>query len=383
MAEENDSQEERSLDPSERRIQKAREEGQYPQSKDLTTFAMLAVLPVALLAFGPLLMSQMVRLVKQGLTFGSPDQITDRIMQWGAGALLAFLGVFMLIILPLWIISMLSPLSLVAFKPYFVFRFNASRLDPISGMARMFSVNTLVELVKNIFKATLLLSVGLTYLVGLWGSFSLIVNQDLSTVLTQSYNLMLYGFLFLLIPMVLIAFGDAFFQWLNFRKRMRMTQEEMKQEIKESEGSPEIRARIRQKQRQLSTSRMMAAIEKADVVLANPDHYSVAIRYDQDKMAAPVVVAKGMDDVALRIQDVARDHQVPIARIPPLARLMYAHLEIGEAIPAQLFESVAKVLAWAYEMREDMSSGKDLPEIGPLPELPETRVQRAMASRAA
>ena len=378
MAEENDKDEERSLDPTERRLQKAREEGQLPQSRDLTTFAMLAVVPMALLAFGPLLMDQMVRMVKGGLTFGAPGRIVDDIMLWGSGSLLAFCGVLLLIVVPLWIISFLSPLTLVAFRPYFVFRFNTNRLDPISGMGRMFSVNTLAELVKNIFKASLLLAVGFTYMLGLWGSLTMLANQDINIAFAESYKLILYGFLFLLMPMIVIAFGDTFFQWFNFRKQMRMSQEEMKQEIKESEGSPEMRARIRQKQRQLSTSRMMAAIEKADVVLANPDHYSVAIRYDQEKMAAPVVVAKGSDDIALRIQEIAKDHQVPIARIPPLARLMYSRLEIGEAIPFQLFEAVAKVLAWAYEMKNE-AANLDLPDVGPLPELEPTKFQRARA----
>jgi flagellar biosynthetic protein FlhB len=378
LAEENDKDEERLLDPTERRLQKAREEGQLPQSRDLTTFAMLTVVPMAFLAFGPLLMDQMVRMVKGGLTFGPPTQILDDIALWGAGSLLAFCGVLLLVVVPLWIISFLSPLALVAFRPYFVFKFNGNRLDPISGIGRMFSVNTLAELVKNIFKASLLLAVGLTYLLGLWGSLTMIANQDINIAFAESYRLIIYGFLFLMIPMVVIAFGDTFFQWFNFRKQMRMSQEEMKQEIKESEGSPEMRARIRQKQRQLSTSRMMAAIEKADVVLANPDHYSVAIRYDQEKMAAPVVVAKGSDDIALRIQEIAKDNQVPIARIPPLARLMYSRLEIGEAIPFQLFEAVAKVLAWAYEMKNE-AGNLDLPDVGPLPELEPTKFQRARA----
>ena len=376
MAEENDKQEERTLEPSERRLEKAREEGQLPQSRDLTTFVMIAVLPIAVLAFGPLFMDQTVSLVKEGLTFGNPDQLFDHMGKWGLGSFLRFCLSILILMLPLWLVSIFSPLSLVSFKPYFVFKFNADRLDPIAGIGRIFSVNTLVELLKNILKASLLLGIGLTYLVGLWGSFSLIVNQDINAAFFESYKLISYGFLILLVPMILIAVADVFFQWFNFQKRMRMTQEEMKQEIKESEGSPELRAKIKQKQRQLSTSRMMAAIEKADVVLANPEHYSVAIRYDQEKMAAPVVVAKGMDAIALRIQDSAREHAVPIARIPPLARLMYAKLEIGEPVPFQLFEAVAKVLAWAYELKQE-NIEKDLPDIGPLPELSDSRIQRA------
>lgn len=378
MAEENDKQEERTLEPSERRLEKAREEGQLPQSRDLTTFVMIAVIPIALIAFGSMFLDYTVNLVRDGLSFGDPERLLDRISNWGLGSFFWFCVVVLMLMFPLWFVSLFSPLALVSFRPYFVFKFNTDRLDPIAGLGRIFSVNTLAELLKNILKASLLLGIGLTYLFGLWGSFSLIVNQDINAAFAESFRLISYGFLILLIPMILIAVGDVFFQWFNFQKQMRMTFEEMKQEIKESEGSPELRAKIKQKQRQLSTSRMMAAIEKADVVLANPEHYSVAIRYDQEKMAAPVVVAKGVDAIALRIQDSAREHAVPIARIPPLARLMYAKLEIGEPVPYQLFEAVAKVLAWAYELKQE-NIEKELPDIGPLPELADSRIQRATA----
>jgi flagellar biosynthesis protein FlhB len=378
LAEENDQQEERTLEPSERRLEKAREEGQLPQSRDLTTFVMIAVIPIALIAFGSMFLDYTVNLVRDGLSFGDPDRLLDRVRNWGFGSFFWFSVVVFMLMFPLWFVSLFSPLALVSFQPYFVFKFDANRLDPVAGLGRIFSINTLAELLKNILKASLLLGIGLTYLFGLWGSFSLIVNQDINAAFAESFRLVSYGFLILLIPMILIAVGDVFFQWFNFQKQMRMTYEEMKQEIKESEGSPEMRAKIKQKQRQLSTSRMMAAIEKADVVLANPEHYSVAIRYDQEKMAAPVVVAKGVDAIALRIQDSAREHAVPIARIPPLARLMYAKLEIGEPVPYQLFEAVAKVLAWAYELKQE-NIEKELPDIGPLPELADSRIQRATA----
>jgi len=157
-------------------------------------------------------------------------------------------------------------------------------------------------------------------------------------------------------------------QSYDFKKRMRMSYQEMQEELKESEGSPEVRARLRQRQRQLATSRMMSSIEKADVILVNPEHYAVALRYDQSKMLAPVVVAKGTDELALKIQQIAREFSVPIARIPPLARLMHQRMRVGEAVPAALFEAVAKVLAWAYEIRDH---GKEpaLPELGALPTL--------------
>jgi flagellar biosynthetic protein FlhB len=142
----------------------------------------------------------------------------------------------------------------------------------------------------------------------------------------------------------------------------------MKQEMKESEGSPEIKQRLRQRQRQIASSRMMSAIERADVVLANPEHYSVALRYDIEKMAAPIVIAKGADQVALKIQEIAREHDVPVAQIPPLARYLYSQLEIGEAIPMSLFEAIAKILAWAYEVKEAGGVEGEIPDVSFIPE---------------
>jgi flagellar biosynthetic protein FlhB len=176
------------------------------------------------------------------------------------------------------------------------------------------------------------------------------------------------GFLLLMAPLLLIAVGDGWYQWFNFRKEIRMSPEEMKQETKESEGSPEIKQRLRQRQRQIASSRMMAAIERADVVLANPEHYSVALRYDMQTMAASIVIAKGADQIALRIQELARENDVPIAQIPPLARYLYSQLEIGEAIPMSLFEAIAKVLAWAYEVKELGGAQGEIPEVSFIPE---------------
>jgi flagellar biosynthetic protein FlhB len=222
--------------------------------------------------------------------------------------------------------------------------------------------------VKTILKAFLVLGVGMAYLIALLGNVSTLVNQDFNLAVVNTSQLIFNGALLLLIPLILIAVGDAVFQRFNFMRQMRMSREEVKQEMKEMEGSPEIRAKLRQRQRQIAQSRMMSAIERADVVVANPDHYSIALRYDQATMLAPVVVAKGLDALALRIQDVAKEHQVPIARIPPLARLMYSRLEIGDPVPEQLFEAVAKVLAWAYELKRGTKDEADLPEIGTLPQ---------------
>jgi flagellar biosynthetic protein FlhB len=246
--------------------------------------------------------------------------------------------------------------------------FKLERLDFIAGFGRMVSLNALAELIKNIVKTALVLGIGIAYLVGLFAYIRSIVSQDFDSALLHTIYLILSGFLLLMVPLLLIAIGDGWYQWFNFRKEIRMSPEEMKQEMKESEGSPEIKQRLRQRQRQIASSRMMAAIERADVVLANPEHYSVALRYDIETMAAPIVIAKGADQIALRIQELARENDVPIAQIPPLARYLYSQLEIGEAIPMSLFEAIAKILAWAYEVKESGGAQGEIPEVSFIPE---------------
>ena len=368
MAESGDNSQERELEPSERRILRAREQGQLPQSRDIATFALLTVFIIFLIAAGPLLLQQLVLMTKSSFVFAEPVKLLDHIQDWTSGPLLVVLGVLSLVFLPVWLVGILAPLSLVNFRAYFAPQFDLNRLDFITGLGRMVSLNSLTELIKNILKTALVLGIGITYLVGLFVYIRTIVSQDFDSALLHTSYFILNGFLLLMVPLLLIAIGDGWMQWFNFRKQIRMSPEEMKQEMKESEGSPEIKQRLRQRQRQIASSRMMSAIERADVVLANPEHYSVALRYDIEKMAAPIVIAKGADQVALRIQEIAREHDVPVAQIPPLARYLYSQLEIGEAIPMSLFEAIAKILAWAYEVKESGGVEGEVPDVSFIPE---------------
>lgn len=364
---EDTSDEDRVLEPTQQRLDKARREGQFPQSRELTTLLVLLVVTVGIVGFGQQVLGLWVELVRQGLTLGEPDALFDHLAQWALGPLLQMvlqlLGFFVLV----WLLSVLGPLALVRLQPVLAFRLNFERLDPIAGLGRMFSLQTLMELAKNILKVMLVYGIGVAYLLSLFGGLGFLAMRDLQQALGFTGEILRKGVLYLLVPILLVAIADTFWQWLSFRRRMRMSLHELKEELKESEGSPEIRAKLRQRQRQMASARMMSALEKADVVLVNPDHYAVALRYDADRMAAPIVVAKGLDDLALRMQDIARECEVPIARIPPLARWMHAKLKVGQAVPAQLFEAVAKVLAWAYESDPDHPDRSPLPDIGPLP----------------
>lgn len=369
MAEAGDDAQERELEPSERRILRAREQGQLPQSRDIATFALLVVFIIFLISAGPLVIKQLVSMTRASFQFSQPVLLLDHIQTWVNGPVLTVLILVALMFLPIWIVSMLAPLSLVNFRAYFAPRFDLNRLDLVAGIGRMFSINSLTELIKNLIKTTLILGIGMAYLTGLFVYIRSIVSQDFDAALLHTTSFLLNGFLLLMIPLLFIAIGDGWLQWFNFRKEIRMSPEEMKQEMKESEGSPEIKQRLRQRQRQIASSRMMSAIERADVVLANPEHYSVALRYDIGKMAAPIVIAKGANQVALRIQEIAREHDVPVAQIPPLARYLYSQLEIGEAIPMSLFEAIAKILAWAYEVKESGGIEGEVPDVSFIPEL--------------
>ena len=368
MAENQNDSQDRELEPTERRIQRAREQGQLPQSRDITTFALLLGFIIFLLTAGPFLMRQLVIMMQSGLQFSKPITLIDHIAEWTSGAFLIVLFICGVVLLIIWLISIFAPLFLVNFKAYFALQFNLERLDVFAGFARMFSVTVLLEVVKNIFKTILILGISFAYLYGLFTFLRSIVDLDFNLALENTTAFILNGFALLMAPLLAIAIADAFLQLFNFNKQIKMSPEEMKQELKESEGSPELKARMRQRQRQIASSRMMSAIERADVVLANPEHYAVAIRYDPDRMSAPIILAKGADALALRIREVATEHNVPIAQIPPLARYLFNQLDIGESIPAPLFEAIAMVLAWAYEVK-DVGFNKDLPDIQFTPEL--------------
>lgn len=368
MSDNDQTAEDRQLEPTERRLQKARDDGQFPQSRDLTTLILLTLFALLMAILGGKILEQWVSLVQTAFRFQQPDQLMDHLRAWASGPLIGAMVWTFILILPMGLFAMVAPLAMVRFQPVLALKFNVDRLDPVAGIGKLVSVKTLLEVLKNLVKIIFILSVAVIYLLSLRGYLTSLIHADFQQALGHGLEMLQFGFLYLLLPIILVALADLALQNYDFQKRMRMSTQEMRDELKETEGSPELRARLRQRQRQLATSRMMSAIEKADVILVNPEHYAVALRYDPNKMLAPVVIAKGTDELALKIQQIAREFSVPIARIPPLARLMHQRMRVGEAVPPALFEAVAKVLAWAYEIKDQ---GKDpaLPDVGDLPSM--------------
>ncbi|MDO9285626.1 MAG: flagellar type III secretion system protein FlhB, partial [Aquabacterium sp.] len=262
-----------------------------------------------------------------------------------------------------------------------------SKLDPLAGLGRMVSGQHLGDLVKASVLALLLGSVGGVWLYLHLGQFHDALTMPLPVALAHTGQALLNGLALLLVVLVVFAAIDVPLQRLNLRNRLKMSHQEVKQEHKEVEGNVEMKGRIKARMREMARKRMLAAVPKADLVVMNPTHYAVALKYDEGAMAAPRVVAKGADLMALKIRDIAREHQVPVLQSPPLARALYTHTEVDHEIPARLFSAVAQVLAYVYQLRAAMAGRgampNELPPIAVPPDLdPQTAPDAATATDA-
>jgi len=241
-------------------------------------------------------------------------------------------------------------------------------MNPISGLKRIFGVQALMELGKTFAKFTLIAVIGVAVFFVFEPEFLSLGLQPFDTALAHAGWLIAWGFLAVSLGLLLVALVDVPFQIWQHHKQQRMTLQEVKDEYKDTEGRPEIKQRIRQTQMQMSQRRMMEAVPEADVVVTNPTHYAVALKYDAAGVGAPIVVAKGVDEMALNLRKIATAHGVELFEAPPLARALYTHVEIDEVIPAALYTAVAQVLAYVYQLREAARGG------GPSPGRPEPEV---------
>ncbi len=357
MAEDSDL--EKTESASARRLEQAREEGQVPHSRELATFISLLVGVVGLYVLGRWGGHRMMQLVKSGLNF-------ERRLAFepgGMGQVLSSLATdALLTIAPLLIASVVAALVTPFLMGGWVFttqvlRFDPTRLDPMQGLGRMFSTHGLVELVKASLKAVLVGCVGVWVVWRERDHLFALMLQPLETSMDDFAALVLLATLLIVGSLAIIAAIDVPFQMWEYHRRLRMTKDELRQEMKEQEGDPQIKGRIRAAQREMSRRRMMANVPKADVVVTNPTHYAVALKYDPDRAGAPVVVAKGVDLVAGKIRELARENHVPILEAPPLARALYAHCELEQQIPAALYTVVAEVMAWVFQLNHWISEG--------------------------
>lgn len=361
MAEDSDLEKTESASP--RRLEKAREEGDVPRSRDLATCTILLGGGLAFLMMGSNLMRELRTMVSGGLTLSREEVfdmglLLERHLARVVEVILAFSPIAALLL----VIALASPLliggwlfSSKALQP------NFGKLNPMKGLKNMVSTRALVELLK---------AVGKTILVGLvaW----LVVGSQLDGIMSLGMQpvkigaahmgeIILVTFLATVGALVIIAAIDAPYQMWHYANKLKMTKEEVRQEHKDSEGNPQIKAKIRQQQREIARRRMMAEVPKADVVVTNPTRYAVALQYQEGSMSAPVVVAKGMGLIAAKIREVAEENHIPMLEAPPLARALYSHADLEKPIPEILYTAVAEVLAYVYQLRAFKAHGGKRP----------------------
>lgn len=349
MAEESDL--EKTEPASSRRLEQAREEGQVPRSREIGAFLILIVSAVAFWFVGPWMMQRTTAIVRRGLILEEPLVRDPRFMLVRFADLsLDALFSFAPLLLALVIAALISPFflgswnfSLKALNP------DAGRLDPIKGLGRLVSWSGLVELLKAVAKALLVGGVAFWVLWSEREDIFALFGQSVEVGLYSAGHLVNYSFLMIVLAMLLIVALDVPFQIWQYHDKLKMSKEEVKQEGKELEGNPQIKARIRQLQREAARKRMMGAVPSADVIVTNPSHFAVALAY-KSGMGAPKVLAKGMGEIALRIREIGAANGVPTLEAPPLARALYRHAELDQEIPSTLYAAVAEVLAYVYQL---------------------------------
>jgi flagellar biosynthetic protein FlhB len=363
MAEDSDL--ERTEPASPRRIEQAREKGQIARSRELNTFAVLLAGGGALLLMGEELIGKLTGVMRQGLTLNRSDALDsfvmlERLRLFTTDTLIAFLPFLLVLVIAALASSVLMSgwlFSVKALQPDF------GRLNPLKGVARIFSSTGLVELAKAVAKSALIGGVGVWFISHNLDVMLGLITESVDQGLGHLGKLVGHTFFVIAGSMILIVAIDVPFQLWNHAKQLRMTKEELRQEHKESEGDPQIKARIRQQQREAARRRMMTEVPKADVIVTNPTRYAVALRYQDKGMRAPQVVAKGSYLLAERIRELGHEHGVPILQAPPLARALYRHGDLGGEIPAALYTAVAEVLAYVYHLREYQSKGGAAPTL--------------------
>jgi flagellar biosynthetic protein FlhB len=368
---ENDTQD-RQLPATQRKIDKARREGQVARSRDLGHLAALGLGIALLAATGTVLVESSGRLLEAGLRFDARQVATPAAM---VEHLTAQARQMMVLLAPVFAITLLAALAAGLLAGGWNFTMKAlaptwDKISPWAGFKRLFSLIQLTTTLKACLLAVVLGVVGAVYLGRHWMAHAGLLALPLPAALAESGRLVMGGLTLLLVVLALFALVDVPLQRQLLLRRLRMSVEEMKKEYKEVEGNAEVKAKLKLKMRELANRRMLAAVPRADLVVMNPTHYAVALKYDEATMAAPRVVAKGADLLALRIRDLARDARVPVLQAPPLARALYAHCELDAEVPARLFTAVAQVLAWVYQVRDAMAAGRAATQQAPEPEVP-------------
>ncbi|MCU1722882.1 MULTISPECIES: flagellar biosynthesis protein FlhB [unclassified Pseudomonas] len=367
---ESESGQDKTEDPTEKRKNDSREKGEIARSKELNTVAVMLAGAGGLLSFGGYLAEALMEIMRSNFSLSREVLMDERYMgifllASGKLAILATQPVLLVLLLA----ALLGPIALGGWlfaagtmAPKF------SRMNPLAGIKRMFSMHSLAELLKALAKFFVILLVALAVLSSDRDDLLAIANEPLDQAIIHSVQVVGWSALWMACGLLLIAAVDVPIQLWQAKQKLMMTKQEVRDEYKDTEGKPEVKQRIRQVQREMSQRRMMAAVPEADVIITNPTHYAVALKYDPDKGSAPLLLAKGTDFIALKIREIAVQHNIQLLESPALARSIYYSTELEEEIPAGLYLAVAQVLAYVYQIRQHQAGKGKPPE--PLKDLP-------------
>ena len=369
---ESESGAEKSEDPTEKRKQDSRKKGEIARSRELNTLAVVLAGTGGLLMFGGALGQRIMQVMHKNFSLPRELLLDERYMaisllqsaQMAGDALvpLFFMLLMAAIIGPVslggWLFSM------EALAPKF------SRMNPLSGLKRMFSMKSIVELLKALGKFSIVLLVALFVLARARNELIKFASEPLEMAILHSMQVVGWSALWLACGLIVIAAIDVPFQMWDSKQKLKMTKQEVRDEYKDSEGKPEVKSRIRQLQREMAERRMMSAIPEADVIITNPTHFAVALKYDTEKGQAPIWLAKGGDFLALKIREIGNEHKIMLLESPALARAVYYSTEVEQEIPAGLYLAVAQVLAYVYQLRQYHAGKGKRPDALKEPEIP-------------
>ena len=361
---ESESGQDKTEEPTEKKKKDAREKGEIARSKELNTLAVMLAGAGGLLIYGGGLAQDLLEIMRLNFSLPrevllSPGAMGQYLLHSGKIAIIAVQPVLITLLLA----ALIGPISLggwlfagSSLAPKF------SRMNPANGLKRMFSSTAVIELLKALAKFLLILFVALTVLKSDIDDLLRIAHEPLEQAIIHSVQLVGWSTLWMACGLILIAAVDVPVQLYQSHKKLLMTKQEIRDEHKDQEGRPEVKQRIRQLQREMSQRRMMAAVPDADVVITNPTHYAVALKYDPDKGGAPMLIAKGSDFLALKIREIAVGNNVLLLESPALARSIYYSTELDQEIPGGLYLAVAQVLAYVYQIRQYRAGKGKRPE---------------------
>jgi len=354
MAEE--SYQERTERATPKKRQEAREKGNVPRSNEVNSAVILLISSLAFVLFGKYMFNGVLIMIQNIYSNCSTIEVTATSLpklSENIGLNFAFLvGPFMLSLMIAGVAANVIQSGItVAGKSI---QPKLEKINPLAGFKRLFSIRSFVELVKNILKMVIIFLIGYTTIKGEFNEFFDLANQDITQIMIFIGSLSLKLFLRVGLVFIILAILDFVYQKYDFEKNLKMTKQEIKEEHKQSEGDPLIKSRIRSIQREQARRRMINEIPNADVVIVNPVHVAIALKFNQEEMSAPVVVAKGMRKIALKIKEIAKQHNIPIIEKPVVARLLYKSAEVGHEIPVELYQVVAEILANVYQMKKKL-----------------------------